>query len=844
MGGWVSAAARFPRRAITLVAVLLSIAAAAIPGLSVDTDSSRMLSPELPFQARANVLNAEFPALRDTLIVVVRGESAETADAVTGALADALAPQSGLFHRVFAPAADPYMVAHGLLYLSPEELDLTLARLSKAADLLAMLRSDPSLEGFLGAVDAATALAGAAGADAGALAPLHAEAAAVLAADGQGLRRPFRWVSALSGGGGPATRILMAVPRLDFTRLSPAAEPLRAIRQAVAGLDPAIAEAVEIGVTGEPALRAEEMQSATSRLPLSFALSMLLVAALLRLALGSLSRAGLALAALVVTLILTGGFAALTVGALNLISIAFVVLMVGLGIDYAIHFIAHFDEHHVGAPARAAALGQTGRAVGPALALSAATTAVAFLSFATTDFVGMAQLGLIGAGGVVIAFAVAMTLIPAALTLWPRLADGPAPRPVRQPSARITRPLAWLVAAAGLAALAVAPQARFDADPMNLRDPASPSVATYRWLAAEPELAPMRLSLLAPDAASAAAASTGLSTLREVRSAHWLGDLVPADQVAKLALIDLAYPSLLHAVEGAPADIAGTGAGTAGPVTPERLAARLEGVPGAAAAELGAALTAYAARRDEARDAALAESLFRYFPALIERLRLQLDAGEVTAAALPAPLRERYLSPSGIYRVEIAPAADLREPGALARFVDAVAAQAPGAAGPPAQIAGARRAVAGALLEAAGLALLGCALLALAVLRDPWRVATILLPLVLAAGVTAAASVLLGLPFNYANVIVLPLLIGLGIDSGIHFALRADRAEGSVFDTSTPRAVIYSALTTVAAFGTLAFSDHPGTASMGLLLVIAVGAAIVMVFGLTPALVRLARARR
>jgi len=94
------------------------------------------------------------------------------------------------------------------------------------------------------------------------------------------------------------------------------------------------------------------------------------------------------------------------------------------------------------------------------------------------------------------------------------------------------------------------------------------------------------------------------------------------------------------------------------------------------------------------------------------------------------------------------------------------------------------------------------------------------------------------MPFNYANVIVLPLLIGIGVDSGIHIAIRERRAPGAVFATSTPRAVLISALTTVAAFGTLAFSDHRGTASMGTLLAVAMVAAIASVFALTPWMMR------
>ncbi len=372
---------------------------------------------------------------------------------------------------------------------------------------------------------------------------------------------------------------------------------------------------------------------------------------------------------------------------------------------------------------------------------------------------------------------------------------------------------------------------------MSLRDPEAASVLTYDWLSEDPAFTPMRLSLIVEDAGAAREAVAALEPLDEVRSARWLGDFVPEDQAAKLALIDLAYPSILHAVEGSPAALGGDG----GPVAPEALAARLAERPGEAAARLADELAAYAERRSPVRDGLLAGELFLHFPMLIDRLGLQLEAGEFTAADLPDVLRQRYVAEDGRLRVEITPAVDPRDAAAREAFVAAVAAAAPGAAGPPDLIEGAADTVTAALLKATALALAGCILLAWLMLRDVTRIVAILGPLVLAAAATAGISVVLGMPFNYANVIVLPLLIGIGIDSGVHFALRASRMPGSVFATSTPRAVLYSALTTVAAFGTLGLSQHPGTASMGILLAVAVAAAVGMTFALTPALVRFAR---
>ncbi|MEL6769147.1 MAG: MMPL family transporter, partial [Pseudomonadota bacterium] len=591
-------------------------------------------------------------------------------------------------------------------------------------------------------------------------------------------------------------------------------------------LDPELAALVEVGLTGDPVLRAEELQSVTATLPLSLGLSLLLVTVILFLALGRAGRVGLALGVVLVTLVLTTGFAALTVGALNLISVAFVVLMVGLGIDFAIHLLAHLDEDaRLGIPA---AIRASARSIGGALILSAATTSAAFLAFTTTDFIGMAQLGLIGAAGVAIALLVSLTLIPAAVALRPGLAEGRGPLAPPRLGAGAAGVGFWVAIGVGLAALAFAPSARFDADPMGLRAANAPGVTTYGWLNEEPALAPLRLSLLAPDAAAAAAAAEAAEALAPVRSAVWLGDLVPGDQFEKLDQIDLAYPSLQVAVEGTAPDL---GTLPEGPIAP-----RLAALGTAGGTALAQAITDWRAAPDPLPEEKLGAALFRFFPLLIERIALQLEAGEVTAEDLPAGLRDRYRAADGTLRVEIAAEADITEPMARAQFVEAVAAALPDAGGPPAQVEGAAGAVAGAMAGAAALALAATALFAAAVLGRARLVAAILLPLALAGGITLAASALLGIPFNYANIIVLPLMIGIGVDTGVHLAIRASRAGGTVFDTSTPRAALASALTTIAAFGTLALSDHRGTASMGIMLCIALTAGLLMIFAITPRL--------
>ncbi|MEL6335988.1 MAG: MMPL family transporter, partial [Pseudomonadota bacterium] len=776
------------------------------------------------FQERAQAINAAFPAVKNTILVVVRGTHADAVEAAVARLSAGIAARGAAVDSVFAPSADPFLLAHGLLYDDVDTLRDRLGRLSNASTLLAELRADQTVEGFLAALDRAMTLAEAGGSDPADLAPLMAEAATTFQAFAAGEARPLDWSGLLDTGSARVQRVITVKPVLDFTRLNAAKPALAAVGEEIAALDPDLAALVEIGVTGDPALRAEEVQSVTATLPLSLGASLVLVAAILAATVGRASRVGLALSCVLVTLVLTTGAAAVLVGALNLISIAFVVLMVGLGIDFAIHLMTHLDEDAGRGLDADQALQATAGSIGGALALSAVTTSLAFMAFTTTDFVGMAQLGVIGGAGVLIALLVTLTLIPAALRLRPTLLRGHGP--LRVPRLGYARVGAALALALTAASLATAPQARFDADPMSLRAAAAPSVTVYDWLFDEGSTAPLRLSLLTETAEEASAAAATARTLAPVDQAVWLGDLVPEDQFEKLDEIDLAFPSIEFALIGTPTGLVEADL--------DALPARLTDWPGAEGARLAEALRDWRAAPGALSGAAADAALFRFFPQLLERIGLILEAGEVTVQDLPAGMTERFRAEDGRLRVDIAPVADLRDPDSRAAFVDAVAAALPAAGGPPAQIAGAADAVAGAMAQAAGLALAATAVLAWLVLRSGRLLAAILVPLILAAIVTLGASAFFDIPFNYANVIILPLMIGIGVDTGVHLAVRAARSGESVFSTSTPRAALGSAMTTIGAFGTLALSDHQGTASMGVMLVIALVASLVMIFALTP----------
>jgi hypothetical protein len=206
---------------------------------------------------------------------------------------------------------------------------------------------------------------------------------------------------------------------------------------------------------------------------------------------------------------------------------------------------------------------------------------------------------------------------------------------------------------------------------------------------------------------------------------------------------------------------------------------------------------------------------------------------------LPKDLVEHWVSKDDQYRVAVFPRENLNDNEAMRRFVAAVRTVAPDAIGFPVIYLEAGDAVVKAFKKAFLMALVAVTVLLLLLLRPKSDTLLVLLPLLLAGALTGAASVVVGIPFNFANIIALPLLLGIGVDSGIHMSHRmraAPPAAGQVLETSTARAVLYSSLTTICSFGNLAVSPHRGMASMGVLLVIGIGFTLLCTLVVLPAL--------
>ena len=846
---WVNRVCRHP--VLVLFACLLLAAGllwGAVSTLAINTSTEDMLSAELPWRQNNRAVDAAFPQLVDSLTIAVEGPDALAAEAAAGRLADALRARPEVFESVFLPEGGAFFRRNGLLFLSPEALQAESDRLAAAQPLLAALQQDLSLRGLAGLL--VTALDEGEAAQITNLAPLLDRMAATAEALTEDPAARLSWSALFSGEEEtPADRrrFLLAKPVIDFASLEPMAAAVEAVEAAAGELGLTAEQGYRLRLTGEALMLQDELASVQRGIGLVGLLSGLLVTVVLFAGLRSWRLVLPILVTLLVGLCWTAGFAALAVGELNLISVAFAVLFIGLSVDFGIHFALRAQESAAEGLVPEAALTAAARRVGRPLLLCAVSSALAFFAFFPTAYRGLSELGLIAGAGMFIALFLNLTLLPALMRLLPAPAGAAHLGPLAAASAGLQRRAgrhAGLLAALGvvlaIAAAFALPQARFDDDPFNLRDPDSPSVAALLTLLDDPRVSPYSAQVLA-DAQDGDVGATvaRLEALSEVEAAVSLDTFVPAEQDLKLDIID--QTALLLSPLFAPPPPLPTPNDHGRAAAQARLEAALQSPPEALEEQAGR-LHAALQNLGGVTPAELETAWLGGFEAALDRLLDALEAREVSEADLPAELRSRYEAADGRKLIEVVPVEDLRDPAARERFVAAVQTVAPKASGVPVTIVEAGRAVVTAFVQASVLALCAISLQLLIVLRSPLDTLLVLLPLSLAALLTLAVGVVAGLPFNFANVIVLPLLLGLGVDSGIHYVMRAreEKAAAVGVANSTPRAIFVSALTTVASFGALSISQHPGTASMGQLLTVAIVITLVCVLAFLPALLALA----
>jgi hopanoid biosynthesis associated RND transporter like protein HpnN len=865
---WVRAVQRRPRLAtLACLAVTLLCGAYAAGNLGVNSDNPRMMPDDMPTRIHYEAFAALFPSLENALLVVVDGDTPELARTSSTRLAEALRERPELFRDVDLPGAGDFFEEHGLLYQPLEDLEIFSDQIVAIQPLLASLEREPTLANLVSLIEEGLEATGAGGLDtpeewtrvldhfAQATVEVYAEYPVAvswedLTLEGTPVEAQTRYV-------------LILDPVLDFASVFPAQRAMEGVRSVAAelGLEPE--RGVTVRITGHPALNHEEMVGVLWDVATGTVLFLGLVLLVLYRALASKRMVAAALVTLVCGLVWTAAFAAWQVGELSLPSVTFAIFFVGLGVDFTIHLGMAYGSAVGRGGSAEACMDEAIRAVSSSFLLCTFTTSMGFFVFVPTDNRAIAELGLISGSGMIINLIVTVTLFPALLSGWLRLEDKAAPPHGFRLDDRwrglFDRHPGRVVGVAGVVfvlAVASAFRIHFDDNVLNIRDPDTESVELFEELVeASGERSPWIINAVAADLDEAEALARELEGLDVVGKALYLGDYVPADQDTKLDLLaDLGF-----LLDSAPPAL---GDGTE-PQSIERQVDALRAfrdylrrvAPERTGSSMGRSMRLLASRLTEFLDridadpahadealATLEEILLSGVPDLFGQLRRATAVDEITLDRLPDSLTHRMLAPDGRARVQIFPAHELSTTEAFLAYSDGVTEVVPTASGVSVNLIALGRATRSSFRQALVSALLLITVSLWVLWRRVTPVVLVLTPLLMIAAGTVGAMAALGMPLNLLNVLVVPLLLGIGVDSGIHLVHRVEhpvRAHEELLGTTTARAVFFSAFTTAMSFGTLGFSSHRGVSGLGVAL--AIGMLLVVVCNLIvlPALLAL-----
>jgi len=847
---------RYAYRTIT-VAMLIAAAAGyySVEHFAINTDINTLISEKLTWRQRELEFEKSVPERHDNILVVVEAPTAELAALARSALADKLSDNKKLFPSVTPVGGTPFFAQNGLLFRPTEEVAGITRQLAAAAPLVRVPVADPSLRGLSQMI--ALVLAGVREHELTLDDVTRPFAMATAALEDVLAGRPasFSWHEIMSGS--PSTpsdlrRLIDVKPMLDFTALEPGKEATDAIRAAAANLDLASRFQAQVRLTGPVPIANEEFGTVKDGAFVNVTVTLGLVLLILWLALRSF-RIILAVAiALFIGLATTAMVGLMLVGALNLISIAFAVLFVGLGVDFGIQFSVRYRQERFKMPDLRTALSQAGARAGIPLTLAAAAVAAGFLSFLPTAYRGVSELGEIAGAGMIIAYLTSITVLPALLYV---LHPAGEPEglglawlaPVDDFLEKRRIPIIVVTFGLAIAGLPLLYYLHFDFNPMNLRSPKVESIATYLDLRRDPSIGANSINVLVPSTAEADQVAQRLRALPEVERVMTIADFIPAEQPKKLAMIAEAA-AVLNPVLRTPPRPTPTDADNV-----EALKRGIDGLTKAAADQVGpgadaslhlaSALSKLAAADQETRKRAEAAFIMPIKNTLDE-FRNLLQARQVSIDNLPPEIVNSWRATDGRLLVEAVPKGNPDDNENLRAFARAVLAVEPNAIGGPISILESGNAVVRAFIEAGAWALGSISVLLWLALRRFGDVLLTLVPLILAGVVTLEICVLTGLPLNFANIVALPLLLGVGVAFKIYYILSWRTGRTKLLQSSLTRAVIFSAATTATAFGSLWLSSHPGTSSMGKLMALSLCCTLAAAVLFQPALMGRPRAIR
>jgi len=861
---WVKLVTRRPVFVLSMCLLLVLLAAFySASHLGVITDTSEMLSKDLRYLKIYRHYKAEFPHTYNQIVVVIDAITPDLAVDARDRLARMLRAKRSIFHWVYLPGDDTYFKREGLLFLPPAKLEDLADNMAQAEPLMAYLVRHPDLKGLFSIFSLALDEdSKGEGID---LTSVFSELATTIEHVNNSQFYQFSWMRLMSGPDAHIGKrqIILVQPSVNYESILPGKASIAAIKEISKQLDLTPDHGVQVMLTGDIPMQYDELKSVTRGAKTAGILSFIMVSIVLITGLGSFRLVLATLAPLIAGLIWTACFAAMAVGHLNMISVAFAVLFIGLSVDYAIHLCLRYRELLKSGISSEDAIISSVQDVGPSLILCALTTSIGFYSFMPTDFSGVAELGLIAGTGMFIGLFSNLTILPAVLSLLPISASTKRPyyftvaddsiffkfmaipykhgRTVRIVSIALTLAAFWYI-----------PRVKFDSNPINLRDPHAESIVAFKKLLKDPNTSPWSLESLANSKDGAIERSKRFQRLAMVKHAITLDSFIPKDQEDKLDIIsDMAM--IMEPVISAPMELSTKPDPREELKSLEDFASKLQDYrpqknpPGKNSLYMRLQrqlqlflrqVSSLSPTEQEARIKSLRQAILGSFPGRVNDLRLALSAVPVDEKDLPSSIRSEWVGKSGTWRIDVVPQKNPANDQEIQRWIQETRRVDPDITGYAVLIMEGGKAVIGAFKEAFAASLAAIGLLLLVLMPSRRDAVVVFCSLVLAGLFTGGLMALSGTDLNFANIIALPLILGIGVDNGIHIVHRYRKAltqPVSILETSTARAIFFSTLTTICSFGNLAVSPHVGMASMGKLLTMGISMALLTAILVIPA---------
>ncbi|MCH2143162.1 MAG: MMPL family transporter [Phycisphaerales bacterium] len=789
-----------------LMAVGGAIAGAAWVRLDADTD--HLISPHRPFMQRYEAFKERFGDLERIWVVVDSGDDPAAARTVI----DWMEPK-------LAALELPQVVAR----VDVAE-QARLISWSASADQLAALVDACSLLGGSErtALDVMAAIAADLQQVTNVVGPDEATRqriaigaiAAVQLIVGDDLPTADRYITSPSG----RLHFIGILPGKDYGTLAVIEEPLAAVRNVLKQARAQFPD-IDIGLTGKPVLQADEMRTSNADMTRAALIAMVLVTALVIALLGQWKRPLLAVLAFAMAVGWTWGFVALAMGRLTLLSIVFLLVMIGVGLDFGVHVVSRHWSLRT-ALGRDDAIRTVMQTIGRANLVAALTSVAVFLSALATDFGGLQELGIIAAVGIGFSVVAMSTVLPALLVVFDRyLGSGHQALPSVRSGRRPRLVLLIALVTAGVSAI-FASQLRFETNLLALQAADLPASAWERRIAEDAGAPTWFAAMEAEDQAHVARLIQRAQAEPAIGRVRSVLDVVSEPDAARAR----ARAALVECV---PAQVV-----TGGPDAVKRAVRALSAVAAAARSR----------QPEEADDldvlaAAISGMTADEVAVGVAHAQMVMASAKEGAAmtlreVLPESIRNDSIAPDGTLLVMAHPAEDVWDEAAMTRFVEAIRRVDKNVTGVPIthleSIGDMRRGFGTMTVVAAGLVLL-----LLLIESRGWREPLIcVLALSIGAAWTLGLAEVVGLHLNLANFFAVPVLFGLGVDGAVHMIHRARHGES---DGSTRRAVLLTGLTTMVGFGSLLLAAHRGLASLGGLMAIGCLACLVASLMVVPA---------